>query len=154
MKAAAFLGKGLLEEPEDLVQEALFRAISGARTCPVDTDILAFLYGVIRSLASAARKRGGSIRFVPLDDESVVQIADEADWQASLRAEQGMEHLRQRLLALFPERTYGRLVVTLKLKGHRGAQIMERTGLNRTQLATALRGIRRRVERAKRDGDL
>lgn len=148
MKGAAYLGEGLADGPEDLVQEALLRAMSGVRRCPAGTDIVVFLQGVIRSLASAARKRGGLLGPLPLDEESVSWVPEPSGRRAAT------ENLRQRLLNVFAESTRERLIVTLMLRGYRGAQIRDRTGLSMTELATARRRIRRWIERAKREGKL
>lgn len=148
MKAATSLGHGLSEEPEDLMQEALFRAISGARICPARMEVRAFLYGVMRSLANAARKQGGSVRFVPLDDESAGEVSADASVEFESR-----RRIRE-ILRLFDEQPFGRRVVTLQFEGYRGAEIMQRTGLSRRQLDAALRQIRRRIERAKKEGKL
>lgn len=145
MKYATWQAHGLSEDPEDLVQEALLRAMDGVRICPAETNVLVFLRGIVRSLANTARKRGGSVRFVPLVDESVAELSDSAGWAGEIE-------IRQAILALFGERTYGRLIVSLQLRGFRGSEIMDRTGLSRKELDTALRRIRRRLDRARKKG--
>lgn len=146
VKAAHSLAHGLPEEPEDLVQEALVRTISGRRKCPVRMAIPAFLFGVMRSLASAARKRGEALRFVPLDEGVVLPSARSPGAGERLRA------MRRRLLALFDAGSPERRLVELMLEGRRGLQLREPMGYTPTQLATARRRIRRRLERAKRRG--
>ena len=146
MKAAHVLAHGLPEEPEDLVQEALVRTMSGARKCPRRMKIPAFLCGVMRSLASAARKRGEALRFVPFDEDTMARSA------AGPGAENRVRDMRRRLLALFHERSAEHRVVELQLEGLRGARLRESMGYTRTQLATVRRRIRRRLERARRSG--
>lgn len=144
MKYATWQAHGLSEDPEDLVQEALFRAMDGARICPAETDTVVFLRGVIRSLANTARKRGGSVRFVPLVDDPDSELFDPAEWATEIESQQA-------ILALFGERTCGHLIVSLRLRGFRGQEIMDRTGLSRKELDTALRRIRRRLDRARKE---
>ena len=145
MQYATWQAGGLSEEPDDLVQEAKVRAIAGDRKCPAGADIVVFLYGVIRSLASAARKRGGSVRFVPLVDESGEEPADPARLAAQIE-------VREAILAVFEGRPDWLLIVRLQIEGFRGAEIMDRTGLSRSALDTAQKGIRRRWGRALRRG--
>ena len=155
VKVSRIHALGCPAEPEDLLQDALVKFLSGERRCPDGVSIVVALGNAMKSLAHNERKKARRTPLAPLDDESE-EIRNEADdWPEGdrTRAEE-LANSRSRLLALFPERSYGRLIVELRLEGLRGEKIMERTGYSRKELATALRRIRRRVERAKRDGKL
>ena len=113
------------------------------------------LGNAMKSLAHNERKKAQRAPMVPLEDgshESQEELGRSPE-DDRIRDEE-LASCRRRLLALFPEGSYGRLIVELRLEGLRGEKIMERTGYSRKELATALRRIRRRVERAKRDGKL
>ena len=140
------LAHGLWEEPEDLVQEALRRTLAGTRRCPQRMEIVAFLNGVIRSLASNARRQGQALRTVPLDEDALAQRPAGPGTRERTRA------ARRRLLALFAEGSADRRVVELMLEGRRGASLRAAMGYTPKQLATVRRRIRRRVERAGRSG--
>jgi RNA polymerase sigma-70 factor (ECF subfamily) len=58
---------GLGDWPE-LLQEAIFRALSGSRRWPNDVPLIAFLAEVMRSIASESVRR--SVRTKPLTDEA------------------------------------------------------------------------------------
>ena len=146
VKVAHVLAHGLPEEPEDLIQEAIVRTISGTRKCPRRMAIPAFLYGVMRSLASAARKRGDALRFVPFEDDAMGPPA------TGPGAGNRVRDMRRRLLALFDDGSAERRVIELQLEGLRGAPLRKSMGYSRKQLATVRRRIRRRVERVRRSG--
>lgn len=141
MKAAAVYSSGLPEEPADLLQEAMCRTLSGQRVVPARMEVTPFLIGVMRSLSSSARKRIRQGRLISLEDAPPVA----ADWD-------GEERGGDRLLALFELGSRERQVLRMKLDGRRGAEIREPLRLSRIELASSLRAIRRRLERAKRGG--
>src|SRR4051794_9346397 len=58
---------------DDLLQEAVFRALDGSRHCPCDLPIAAFLAGIMRSLSSTAlrsMKRQPKLYVVPMVGEA------------------------------------------------------------------------------------
>lgn len=54
--AAIIMTRGMALTPDELVNNAVYAALVGRRKCPRDTPVAVFLYGVMRSLASATRK--------------------------------------------------------------------------------------------------
>ena len=51
-RGSAFKWLGINEEPEDLVQSILLKAILSARNCAVEVDVMAFLKNAIKSLCN------------------------------------------------------------------------------------------------------
>ena len=155
VKVSRIHALGCSAEPEDLLQDVLVKFLSGERSCPNGVSIVVALGKAMKSLAHNERKKAQRVPMVPFEDgshENQEELGRSPE-DDRIRDEE-LASCRRRLLALFPEGSYGRLIVELRLEGLRGEKIMERTGYSRKELATALRRIRRRVERAKRDGKL
>ena len=133
--------------PEDLLQEAVTKALDGKRRCPADTNIAVFLSNVMRSLASNWRRGRQS--------HPTTQMSEEAHSARIESPEEGWirrEEL-ERALALFEDDPVALRVATL-LPDYRGAELCVAAGISTGELATVLRRIRRRVKRAQKEGTL
>jgi hypothetical protein len=81
-KASGYLSYGGARSPRDLRQEAFKRTLAGSRKCPRDLPIVPFLFGVMRSIASADRKslgRAPELSLVPKDDSATGKIFEGTD---------------------------------------------------------------------------
>jgi DNA-directed RNA polymerase specialized sigma24 family protein len=67
-------------EWEDLVNEAVSRALSGSRKCPRDVPVVAFLRQTVRSIAEEERRRRGQQAYpsTAIEEEHFLQLADTA----------------------------------------------------------------------------
>lgn len=76
IKIASYYGKGRItfEEPDELVQEAIYRVLAGMRKWPRDLEKLRFLAGVIKSIAGDRKRdlRQALKRTVLLNEEREV----------------------------------------------------------------------------------
>jgi DNA-directed RNA polymerase specialized sigma24 family protein len=142
-------------EPEDLLQDAFRRALDGARLCPRDVDILRFLAGVMRSIASdwsKARKRRAEVSLVAPGGgmgEVVAQIRDPRpnadEWLAK---EQEAACMRKAVLDLFADDIAARRLLDGIMDGREGDDLRSLTGLSETAFASKRRLIRRRIDKA------
>lgn len=64
---------------EDLLQEALFRAFTGARQWPISVPFLAFLAQTMRSIAADARRHAQDVEVIPESD-----LVTEENWTKSI----------------------------------------------------------------------
>lgn len=135
--AAHIYGRRHRSEPEDLYQEALVKALSGERRCPVGTNPVVFLSNAMRSIAFNWRP---SHQLESL--ESAGDLATDEHVESVLAA-----LLESALRHAFADDRIARAVLDGILEGLRGQALCDETGLDRTQLATARRRIRRWVLR-------
>lgn len=57
-KAATYWARAYGADAEDVMQDALERAVEGSRQCPRDISIFTFLAGAMRSISGDERKAG------------------------------------------------------------------------------------------------
>jgi RNA polymerase sigma factor (sigma-70 family) len=137
--------------PEDLLQEALTRVLCGDRQRPPDVDIVAFLGGVMKSIASSevrkrARREDAGYAETPTDlglfadtvsdgragvEETICREEHDAAFHAWLYEQFDDEETQLVLLGVF--------------EGLSGEELCVQTGVSKSQLATIRRRIRRKI---------
>jgi RNA polymerase sigma-70 factor (ECF subfamily) len=142
-------------EADDLLQEAFRRALDGTRQCPRDIDILRFLAGVMRSIASdwsKARKRRPEVSLVAsggVVEEVAVRVRDPRPNPDDLLAgEQEADRMRIAVLDLFADDLVARALLEGIMDGRQGDDLRSLAQLNETAFATKRRLIRRRIDKA------
>lgn len=142
-------------EADDLLQEAFQRALDGTRHCTRTLDIVHFLAGVMRSIASdwrKARKRRPEMNLVTQTGalrEVVLQVRDNspvAEEVLAVNEEAG--RLQAAIFALFVDDALAQRLLEGIMDGLAGAQLRSLTGLSETEFASKRRLIRRRVDKA------
>ena len=140
---------------DDLLQEAFQRALDGTRQCARTLDIVHFLAGVMRSIASdwrKARKRrpemslvteAGSLQDVVLQVRDSAPVADEV-----LAVNEEAARLKAAVLALFIDDGLAQRLLEGIMDGFAGAQLRSLFGLSETEFASKRRLIRRRIDKA------
>ncbi len=131
---------------DDLVQEAIYRALSGKRkTCPSGLSIISFLAGVMKSITYDARQEASHlVHFTK--DETWEKFSDAADTQevALLKAEQEREYYQA--LEVFFDGDDESLLMTFYLQnGYSPAGIRKAENWNKTQYDTIRKRIRRKI---------
>ena len=164
MKAAEFHARGCSVNPEDLLQTVLEKVLSGERSCPVEVRIVVTLDNAMRSLANNERKKAQRAPIAALDDDFDEKHAESADSPEEVEMrEQEAERQRTTVLALFQQDPVAYRVVLLMLDGRKGADLRRQlagdptgarpqTHLDERQFAAIRRRIRRRIERASKEG--
>lgn len=142
-------------EAEDLLQEALTRALEGTRTCERGTSFVPFICGVMKSFVSQenkARKIGFRLTVllrdgepvppdVPANDPSPERSAISAVDDRPLLAEIEAAAVGDEQVQLLIEGTYD---------GMRGEKLQELLGVDAKGLATVRRRLRRLIQAAKK----
>jgi DNA-directed RNA polymerase specialized sigma24 family protein len=154
-KVARALCRHTGTEPQDLLQEAFSRALDGARQCPRHVDILRFLAGVMRSIASdwsKARRRRPEVSLVAPSgavEEVVVRVRDpQPDPDELLAQAQETDGMRQAVLDLFADDLVARTLLEGIMDGKQGGDLRSLTGLSKAAFASKRRLIRRRIDKA------
>jgi len=137
--------------PEDLLQEALTRVLCGDRERPPDVDIVAFLGGVMKSIASSevrkrARREDAGYAETPADlglfadtvsdgragiEDTICRKEHDAEFHAWLCEQFEDDETMLVLLGMF--------------EGLSGEELCSQTGVTKGQLATIRRRIRRKI---------
>jgi DNA-directed RNA polymerase specialized sigma24 family protein len=143
-RGSLYLSFGGARAAADLRHEAVRRAIDGTRKCPRVLPIVAFLFGVMRSIAHADRK---AIRRVPntavLDDHPSSQtLLDGVDPRVSpedelLRNEEVIE-IKTQVLALFQDDAVAQMLVEGMFIEMEGKELQELVELDDVEFATKL----------------
>lgn len=154
-KVARALCRGAAFEADDLLQEAFHRALDGTRHCPRHVEVVQFLVGAMRSIASdwsKARRRRPEMSLVTSAGdlrEVIVQVCDSRpDAHEQLASDQEEACLRTAVCNLFSDDAVARRMVEGIMDGAQGAELRALTGLNETEFASKRRLVRRRIDRA------
>lgn len=137
MKIARVYAKKTPYGHEDLFQEALCRVLSGARAWPRHLTALAFLVGVLRSIAWEWKSAAAGDM-----PEAVDLGTGEGGANASIDA--------GKIIALFADDPLAQKIVVGMMEGARGRELQELSGLNKTDYESKRTKIRRRVEKLAR----
>ncbi len=138
------------EAAESLRQDALLKAFSGKRRCPRNCDVVQFLAGAMRSLASSERNASKRRPEVALEvvGDSVVEDESEDGPHEQLVQAQACERIRQEILVLFEDDPATSLLVEGIMEDMEGEDLCVLAGIDTDELATKRRLIRRRIDRA------
>jgi DNA-directed RNA polymerase specialized sigma24 family protein len=142
-------------EPADLLQEAFQRVLDGNRRCPRDVDVLRFLAGVMRSIASdwcKARRRWQRVQLIApaaMLEAVMLQARDLRPGPLDQMAgEQEAARLVAALRDLFADDPTAQVMLDGMLDGLEGEALRALTELNEIEFASKRRLIRRRIDKA------
>jgi RNA polymerase sigma-70 factor (ECF subfamily) len=146
-------------EPDELMQEALCRAIAGTRRCPRNVSVVRFLAEAIRSIAHDELQKVENKRDeVSVHDDTIENPDAITPQEPGPTAEERMisnEQYRDtenRLLEIFDGDDEAQLIVLGMLTGTQGAELKEATGLDQTSFNSKRRFVRRKINSAIEDG--
>jgi len=146
-------------EPDELVQEALCRAIAGSRKCPRRISVVRFVAEAIRSIAHDELQKVEYQRDeVSVHDETVENPDAITPIELRLNPEERMvsnEQTREtenQLLELFDGDDQAQLIILGMLSGTEGAELREITGLDQTSFNSKRRFVRRKINNAIENG--
>lgn len=146
--------RGRPMEPEDLLQNALERAIDGSRHCPRNVDIVRFLAQAMRSIASNSMKalsRRPDFRAEPLiGDEGLLFDPPDGRPTAEQQAvrDEELAWMRQAVLDLFQDDLVAQVLVEGMMEGMDGEALRATTSLSKVGFASKRRLVRRRLQKA------
>jgi len=144
--------------PNELVYEAVCRALTGNRNCPRKVPFMAFMVETMRSIAHherSKRRREVPLTLVPCKGGAAEGPPDCASGQLSPE-----EHLLERESAdavqsiheLFADDPEAQLVLMGWAEGRRGKALREATGLDQAALDYAAKRIRSRMRKQYPNG--
>lgn len=146
-------------EAEDLLQEAIARALDGSRKCPVNVSVVKFLAEAMRSIAHGESEKSEN-RAVTLSLAGIIDEKDEArnhpDMSPSIEEtmieEENAAVLHDSILSLFEEGTPARDMVEGMMDDWSAEELREVMGLDKTAYASMRKLIRRRLNKAYPEG--
>lgn len=141
---------------EDILQEAFTRALEGARRCPCDVNVVSFLAGIMKSIASSDAK---SFVRNPLVSLQNPKFEDGHDYQADLEettpsmteagmtARMDLNRIREMIPPLFESDSESiQFLVEGILDGMEPGELQEFSGLYGKEYSSARRLFRRRLK--------
>jgi len=141
-------------EPDDLLQEAMQRAMDG-RVCPAHVDVVKFLAEAMRSIAHGeTEKVEQKLVLVPVSKTGdypaeALAVADpEQSVEERMMSEQNATAFRRDVLALFDDDPQARDIVEGSMEDMTAEELRELTGLSQTAYDSKRRLIRRRIDKA------
>jgi RNA polymerase sigma-70 factor (ECF subfamily) len=156
-KVARFHANAGAIEADDLLQEAMMRALS-TRACPAHVDVVRFIAEAMRSIAHDQRKKQKPVaELVPIARtgeafETGVDLVDESEGpEDGLITKQDAAHYAvtyDAIQALFEDDPIAKDVLEGLLEDMTPGEIRELTGLDQTGYDSKRRLIRRRIEKA------
>lgn len=159
LRSAAHLYSIYPVEPDELVQEALCRALAGTRMCPKGVSVVRFVAEAIRSIANGELQKVENQRDeVSVHDETIENVDSITPQEPRPNAEERMianEQARgteNRLLELFDDDDEAQLIILGMLTGTEGAELREITGLDETAFNSKRRYVRRKINHARENG--
>ncbi|WP_129590244.1 sigma-70 family RNA polymerase sigma factor [Roseovarius nitratireducens] len=159
LRSAAQLYAVYPVEPDELVQEALCRAIAGSRKCPREVSVVRFVAEAIRSIAHDELQKVEHQRDeVSVHDDAIEDPDSITPREPGPTAEERMisneqaRGMENRLLELFDGDDEAQLIVLGMLTGTEGAELKEVTGLDQTGFNSKRRYVRRKINNAIENG--
>ena len=145
----AWKGRISFEEPDELVQEAIYRVLAGMREWPRDLEKLRFLAGVIKSIAGD-RKRAMRQALEWTEEREVGEarrgLMDYEGKEArGIRAEIDVKLIMRH----FDDDPIAKKILMGMAEGKRGEELEQASGLSPTEYQSKLKKIRRRIEKLK-----
>ena len=143
-KAARTYSRGLLWEADDLLQEAITRALSQQRRCPRDVGVVQFLIWTIRSIASSDTKKPKRMERQSLSHE----IEDPTpSAEERLGGQQEASRMTAAFTGLFPDDPTAQMIIEDTCQGFSPDETQRRAGLDRNSYASEMKKIRRRINK-------
>jgi DNA-directed RNA polymerase specialized sigma24 family protein len=151
-KAAEYWARAHGVDADDVMQDALERAIDGRRQCPQHLSVLAFLSGAMRSISSGERKaqaERGEVHLVAEDGRLIVDPAHDRQTPAeAAESTQEVARIKQTFLDLFEDDLAAQTILEGTMDGMEGEELRVLTDLDIKGFATKRRLIRRRIDKA------
>jgi DNA-directed RNA polymerase specialized sigma24 family protein len=154
--ARHYAGRSVMSA-DDIMAEALDRALDGTRKCPRGVKLMVFLARAIKSIAWADRTSAKARREVGSVDDHLGDM-DPVDMSLTVGLEEQViqQDLRRKqvdaIMALFHDDEDATLWLMARMDADSLEEVQALTGFNATKINTVGRRIRRKVERAFPEG--
>jgi DNA-directed RNA polymerase specialized sigma24 family protein len=117
---------------DDLLQEAIYRVLSGRRVWARDAPVQPFFFGVMRSIAWEWKS------------EPHERFVDPPGW-----GDPGARIDIEKIVAMFADDPVAQKIVRLMMQGERGEELRLASGLDKIEYESKRKKIRRRIEKLK-----
>jgi DNA-directed RNA polymerase specialized sigma24 family protein len=134
MKIARLYATRTPFDPDDLLQEAICRVLSGKRVWARGAPFLSFFVGVMRSIAWEWKNES---------HEEVVDAHDPRCGESPMLASIDMT----KIVAMFADDLVAQKIVIGMMEGVRGEELQRSSGLGKVEYESKRRKIRRRIEK-------
>jgi DNA-directed RNA polymerase specialized sigma24 family protein len=163
-KVAAYYARTCPLEANDILQDALTRALGGKRQCPAHIDVIRFLAQVMRSIATdsvkgAVRHQEGhtrhpALRLVPTHGAEEPESLEDCSPtpEEALAAEQEAARIKDAILRLFDDDLIAQAIIEGDMEEMEAEEIRALTDLDKVAYASKRRFIRRRIDQAFPEG--
>jgi DNA-directed RNA polymerase specialized sigma24 family protein len=142
-------------EAEDLLQEAIARALDGSRKCPVNVSVVKFLAEAMRSIAHGETEKLENqvvtISLIKSDgpEDDALDLSDPSpSIEDKMIEEENAANFHDSILSLFEEGTPARDMVGGMMDDWSAEELREVMGLDKTAYASMRKLIRRRLNKA------
>ncbi|MEM9010641.1 MAG: hypothetical protein AAGE18_05390 [Pseudomonadota bacterium] len=162
LKRAAELYAHYPVEPDELLQEAICRALAGTRRCPRAVNVVRFLAEAIRSIAHDELQKVENKRDeVSVHDDTIENLDAIIPRDQEPTAEERMilneqqrdaRDTENRLLELFDGDETAQFIVLGMLTDTEGKELQDATGLDKTGFNSKRRYVRRKINKAIENG--
>ena len=146
-------------EPDELVQEALCRALAGTRNCPRNVSVVRFIAEAIRSIAHDElhkvenRRNEVSVHDDTIDNlDAIIPREPGPTPEERMISNQQIRGTEDRLIDLFNGDDDAQLIVLGMITGLSGAELREATSLDQTAFNSKRRYVRRKINNAIANG--
>ena len=150
-RAAEYWARRQGADADDVMNDALERALDGSRQCPGHISIFAFLSGAMRSISGDERKartRRAEIHLVAEDGSLVIDpIDDRPNAAEAAQSREEAERIKKAVLDLFADDHAAQTIVEGDMDGIEGEELRDLTGLDAKAFASKRRFVRRRIDR-------
>jgi DNA-directed RNA polymerase specialized sigma24 family protein len=134
MKIARLYARRTPFDPDDLLQEAICRALSGKRVWARGAPFLSFLVGVMRSIAWEWKSE---------PHREVVDAPDSRCGESAVMASIDMA----KIVTMFADDLVAQKIVIGMMEGARGEELQSSSGLGKVEYESKRKKIRRRIEK-------
>ena len=149
-------------DPDDLLQRAFVALLSGDRKWPRDIDLMCFMVGTIRSLASSQFKslsHSPELHLVGTAEDDTIEDpmettipTPEPNAEQCLISEQETKAICEAVLKIFEDDEIAKVIVEGTMEGIPAEDLRELTGLDQTAYNSKKRLIRRRIDNVYPEG--
>lgn len=162
-RAALFFGFRCRTDGDELLDEAVKRALSGRRKCKRGLDPVVFLVGAIRSVTSEINKsrKQDPLYMAMMESSSLTQDlaagipSDGGSPEEALVVKENQDHAERtvaRLEELFADDDEAQLILMGTMDELTAEEIREIAGMDTTTYASARRRMRRKIDKEFPDG--
>lgn len=141
---------------DDLLQEAIFRLLSGSRRCPNDVPFMACLVQTMRSIAHEARERGSLLVSADLGNEGALDSTID-DVPSNAPGPESHAATRDAIRAiekLFASDNDAMTVLKALAQGWAPDETLKKTSMTLKRYQAAQKRIRRKIASAEALGEL